>query len=95
MEITLQNSNCMGLCNSHVFRVTGAHIHDFDEYVIECWLGWDLVHFSFDYLIGHCHSECAAFIRSISFSLPASAEAVDGEGKLKGKDCPALSRNKS
>ena len=29
-----------------------------------------------------------------SFSLPASAEAVDGGGKLKGKGSPALSGNK-
>ena len=35
-------------CDSHVFRVTGAHIHDFDEYAIEWWLGWSFVLFSFD-----------------------------------------------
>ena len=31
---------------------------------------------------------------TLSFSLPASAEAVDGGGKLRGKGSPALSGNK-
>ena len=43
--------NCFGdhtvdWCNSHVFRVTGAHIHDYDECAIECWLGCSFVLFS-------------------------------------------------
>ena len=40
-----------------------------------------------------CH--CTLFtVYTLSFSLPASAEAVDGGGKLKGKGSPALSGNK-
>ena len=73
MEITLQTSNCMGLCNSHVLRVTGARVHDFNEYAIESWLGWSFVLLSFD-----------SMFDTATVSVPPlytlSAEAVDGVG---------------
>ena len=83
MEITLWTSDCMGLCNSHVFRVSNS-----DEYAIEHGLGWSLelsIFHSITIFDTACHSECSAFMHSI-FSPPSLSgscgwrRAAEGEG---------------